>query len=146
MNHSTQRRKRTIIGTMAALIMVPLLLQGCIVFLSSVATVIMMKGEEHHTTTVLVKKTPSEVYAAMTRIIAQRPEIDVKRKDDQTFLIEAAGKNGNVTAKATAHNADVTQLIVTSDSQTDLSDADLALNVVKQICDELGIDYKVVES
>jgi hypothetical protein len=40
----------------------------------------------------------------------------------------------------------VTQLIVTSDSQTDLSDADMALKVVKQVCDELGIDYKVVES
>jgi hypothetical protein len=146
MNMATHRCPKTVTSIIALLVFVSLSLQGCIIFLSSVATVIMMKGEEHHTTTVLVRKTPAEVYAAMTRIIAQRPEIDVKRKDDQTFLIEAAGSNGNVTAKATAHNADVTQLIVTSDSQTDLSDADLALNVVKQICDELGIDYKVVES
>jgi hypothetical protein len=146
MNPATQRSKRTIIGTMAALIMVSLLLQGCIIFLSSVATVVMMKGEDHHTTTVLVKKSPAEVYAAMTRIIAQRPEIEVKRQDDESYLIEAAASRGNVTAKATAHSSDVTQLIVTSDSQTDLSDADLALNVVKQICDELAIDYKVVES
>ncbi len=27
-----------------------------------------------------------------------------------------------------------------------LSDEDLALKVVKQICDELGVEYKVVES
>jgi hypothetical protein len=38
-------------------------------------------------------------------------------------------------------------LIVTADAgKGNLSDEDLALNVVKQICKELGVKYKVIES
>ena len=122
-----------------------MLLQGCVVFLSSVATVVMMRGDKHHTTTVMVKKDPTAVYAAMIRIVERRSDIEILSKEEDTYFMEVSRGEAHATAKATDYGSGLTQLIVTADAgKGDQSDEALALNVVKQVCDELGVAYKVI--
>ncbi len=142
----TTHRKHKL-SVVALLVVTAIFLQGCVVFLSSVATVVYMRSNNHLTTTVLIKKTPDATYAAMNQIIEKTPDIKIINKEDKKYLIEASRGENKVTAKATPYGSGLTQLIVTADAgKGDLSDEDLALKVVKQICEELGVEYKVIES
>lgn len=146
MNSNTTHRQHKL-SVVASLLVTAIILQGCVVFLSSVATVIYMRSNNHLTTTVLIKKAPDATYAAMNQIIERTPDIKIINKEDKKYLIEASRGENKVTAKATPYGSGLTQLIVTADAgKGDLTDEDLALNVVKQICDELGVEYKVIES
>ena len=131
----------------AILIVTTIILQGCVVVLSSVATLVYMRSNNHLTTAVLIKKTPDATYAAMNQIIERTPDIKIINKEDKKYLIEASRGKNKVTAKAPPYGSGLTQLIVTADAgKGDRSDEDLALNVVRQICEELGVEYKVIES
>ena len=146
MNSNTTHRMYKLSGV-AFLLVTAIILQGCVVFLSSVATVVYMRSKNHLTTTVLIKKAPDAVYTAMNQIIERTPDIKIIKKKDKDYLIEASRGDDKVTAKATPYGSGLTQLIVTADAgKGDRSDEDLALNVVKQICKELGVKYKVIES
>jgi hypothetical protein len=61
-----------------------MLLQGCVVLLSSAATVAMMRGDEHHATAVLVNKGTTAVYAAMIRIVERKSAISALSKEEDT--------------------------------------------------------------
>lgn len=135
------KRMLTVMSIFAA----SMILQGCVVFLSSVATVVMMRGDKHHTTTVLVKKDPTTVYAAMIRIIERRSDIKILSKEDEKHFIEVSRGDARATAKATDYGSGLTQLMVTADAgKSDQTDEALALNVVTQVCDELGVAYKLI--
>ena len=135
------------LSVIALLVVTTIILQGCVVVLSSVATLVYMRSNNHLTTTVLIKKTPDATYAAMNQIIERTPDIKIINKEDKKYLIEASRGENKVTAKATPYGSGLTQLIVTADAgKGDLTDEDLALKVVKQICEELGVEYKVIES
>jgi len=146
MNSNTPHRLHKF-SLVALLLITAIFLNGCVVVLSSVATLVYMRSNNHLTTTVLIKKTPDATYAAMNQIIDKTPNIKIIKKKDKDYLIEASRGENNFTAKATPYGSGLTQLIVTADAgKGDLSDEDLALKVVKQICEELGVKYKVIES
>ena len=146
MNSNTIHRMHKL-SVVAFLLVTAIILQGCVVFLSSVATVVYMRSNNHLTTTVLIKKAPDAVYAAMIQIIERTPDIKTIKKKDKDYLIEASRGDDKATAKATPYGSGLTQLIVTADAgKGDRSDEDLALNMVRQICEELGVEYKVIES
>lgn len=127
------------------LISMLLVLQGCVVFLSSVATVIYMKSSNHLTTTVLIKEDPQTVFLAMNKVLQDNPDIIVGNKDDNNLLIEASRRSNKVTAKATRFGSGITQLIVTADAgEKGQTDEGLALKVVDLVCKELGVEYEVV--
>ncbi len=121
-------------------------LQGCVVFLTTVATVVKMRSSNHFTTTVLVKRAPADVYAAMLRVVERKSDVEIVSKDVDTYLLEATRGERHVTAKATAFNSGMTQLMITSDAgKSDRADEDLAFDAVRQICEELGVKYKLAE-
>ena len=127
------------------IIMTFLLLQGCVVFLSSVATVMYMKSSNHLTTTVLISEDPQTVYSAMTKVLQDNPDIKVENRDDDGFLIEASRGLNKVTAKATRFDSGLTQMIVTADAgEKGQTGEGLALKVVDLVCKELGVEYEVV--
>lgn len=127
------------------LISILLVLQGCVVFLSSVATVIYMKSSSHLTTAVLIKENPQNVFLAMNKVLQDNPDIIVGNKDDNNLLIEASRGSNKVTAKATRFSSGITQMIVTADAgEKGQTDEGLALKVVELVCKELGVEYEVV--
>jgi len=145
--NSNKTHRQHKLSVVALLVITTIILQGCVVVLSSVATLVYLRSNNHLTTTVLIKKTPDKVYVAMNQIIERTPGVKIIKKKDKDYLIEASRGENKVSAKATPYGSGLTQLIVTADAgKGDLTDEDLALNVVKQICKELGVKYKVVES
>lgn len=145
-SNKTQRKHK--FSVIAILLVAALILQGCVVFLSSVAaTVVYVRSKNHLTTTVLIKKSPDEVYAAMNKIIDRSPDVKVLNREDKKYLIEASRGKDKVTAKATLFGSSgLTQLIVIADAgERGQKDEDLALRVVRNICEELKVDYKVVD-
>jgi len=144
-SNTTHRQHK--LSVAALLVLTAIYLQGCVVVLSSVAAVVYMRSNNHLTTTVLIKKTPDATYTAMNQIIERTPDIKIINKEDKKYLIEASRGENKVTAKATPYGSGLTQLIVTADAgKGDLSDEDLALKVVRQVCEELGVEYKIIES
>lgn len=121
---------------------------GCITA-AVTATVMYVKGTMEHTATVKVQATPADTYAAMLRILERRPDVTVdKRDDDKRELKLSKGKN-KATARvkeAESGAAGMTELTVTArEGETDQSHEELALSIVQQVCDELGVPYEVVE-
>jgi len=144
MNSNTTKRMHKI-SVVAFLLAVTIILQGCVVFLTAVATVVLVRSSNHITTTVLIKKEPDVVYAALIRIIERDPDVEVIKKKDESYLVDAVRGESKGTAKATPYGSGLTLLIVTADAgKGDQSDEDLAFNIVKQICEELKVAYKVV--
>ena len=134
------------IPVVVLIISTAMLIQGCVVFLTSVATVVNMRGNKHHTATVLVKKSPATVYAAMNKILDIKTDVEVLKRDEQKNLIEASHGENRATVKAVDYDSGLTQIIVTADAgEEGRSDEDLAFDVVKLIVDELGVDYRVIE-
>ena len=145
MNIKTIHRKGFFL-TAAVLLSALFVLQGCVVFLTSVATVIKMKSSNHFSTTVLVKKQPADVYAAMLSVVERKDDVEIVSREVDTYMLEATRGEQHFTAKATAFDSGMTQWMITADAgESDRTDEDLALDSVKLICEELGVKYKLAE-
>jgi hypothetical protein len=145
MSIKTIHRKRFFLA--AAILLTALFaLQGCVVFLATVATVVNMGSSNHFTTTVLVKKQPADVYEAMLSVVERKNDVEIVSRDADAYMLEATRGEQHLTAKATAFDSGMTQLMVTADAgESDRTSEDLALDSVKQICEELGVKYKLAE-
>ena len=82
----------------------------------------------------------------MLRVVERKSDVEIVSKDADAYLLEATRGEQHVTAKATAFDSGMTQLMVTSDAgKSDRTDEDLAFDAVRQICEELGVKYKLAE-
>jgi len=67
------------------------------------------------------------------------------KKDDEKFVAEGEKGELNATIMATPLDDKKTQLIVTADAGKKETDKKLALQIITNICDKLGVKYTVVE-
>lgn len=133
-------------GLTLALMALAIVLPGCITA-AVTGAVIYVAGTLQYTATVELKAPPDKVYAAMLRILERRTDIKVDKRDDAKLKLEISkGKNQATAAVAKLADANSSELTVTArENETDMSHKDLALKVVQQVCDELGVKYEVVE-
>ena len=116
---------------------------GCV---AAIPVVIYYEAEKHYTATVQVDAKAADVYNTAVRLIGEKPDVKIKKKDDAKFLVEIERGKQYASIKAVSHNGNKTQLVVTADaSKKKEEDKELALRIVKDICDELGVKYKVVK-
>ena len=137
--------KRFLIGT-ALTLGALLTLAGCITA-ATIATIGYIKSQSEHTAVVHLDPTPDEVFRAMQRIVADRPDLTIKKEDPQKYTMHV--NKDNNTAKATAKRLDTgkTELKVTASAKEEqVTHEQLALRVVERVCTELGVKYKVVEN
>lgn len=133
------------IPEVAFLVSALLIIQGCVIFLSAVATVIMMNGNNHFATTVLVKKDLEPVYAATIQVLENEPDITITQIQGEAHLIEAMLAGSEATIKVAAYGPKLTQLIITADADgSDSSIKDVALTVVRRICEKMDVSYKLI--
>lgn len=132
-------------GPMLVLMGLALVLSGCIT--AAVATtIIVVAGTMQYTATVEVSAPPDKVYAAMLRILERRPDVTVKDRDDEHRHLEVSKGKNTAKAEVKLAKSGLTELTVTArENETDMSHKELALKVVQQVCDELGVKYQVVE-
>jgi hypothetical protein len=107
--------------------------------------VVYKKATKFHTATLEVNVKANDVYRAALLIIEEDPELKLLKKDDEKFLAEAEKGELNATIMATQLDDKKTQLIVTADAGKKETDKELALQIITNICDKLGIKYTVVD-
>jgi len=118
---------------------------GCITA-AVMATVVYVISKTEYTATVEVKAKPADVYGAMLRILKRRPDVEILKRDDARYLLEIRkGKN-----KATGHVSSTAGgwallKVSAQEGETEASHEELALRIVTQVCDELGVRYRVIE-
>ena len=114
---------------------------------AAIPVIIHYESTKHYTATVQVNAKPQAVYQTAIRVIEGKPDVEIAKKDEAKLLVEAdRGKKQSVSIHAASVDANKTQLIVTADAgEKQQEDKELALKVVKAICDELGVNYTVVK-
>ena len=118
-------------------------LSGCFL----VAVPLIVKAiNSGHTATVEIKPPPDEVYAAMLRIVASIPEVELLKRDDAKHIVEMKRGKDRATGRATLQDSGYTELTVTARAgEEGQDDKGLAKRFVEKICNELGVPYRVVE-
>jgi hypothetical protein len=110
---------------------------GCVGFWTMVGTTIYMKSNKHHTVTVRLKADPAAVYAAMLKV-TERNGVEIKENDPEKFLV--AGLRGEQYASCFVEDIgnSMSQLLVTVDVMKEKTHEAFALQIVNNICSEVG--------
>jgi hypothetical protein len=110
------------------------------------ALIIHTEGSRQHMVAVKVPADASRVFAAFVDQLEQRPEVSIINRNDTAYLIEVSHDGKHVTGQVTELDARWSLLYVWADAgDSHMSGHDLAVSVVEVICDELGVNYEMVE-
>ena len=139
----TSRAARRATWLAACVLLVSMM--GCITA-AVTTTVVYVISKMEYTATVEVTVKPDEVYGAMVRILQRRPDVEIVKRDDAKHLLEVRKGKNKATAQVSSTDGGQTLLKVTAqEGETEASHEELALRIVTQVCDELGVQYRVVE-
>ena len=112
---------------------------------AAVPVIIYYQSTKHFTATVQVDAKAEDVYQTALRIVEEQPNVKLVKKDDEKLIVEAKLEEKEGSIKAVPISANKCQLIATADAGDKEADKEMALRIVKRICDELGVKYTVVE-
>ncbi|KPK09647.1 MAG: hypothetical protein AMJ68_11560 [Acidithiobacillales bacterium SG8_45] len=111
---------------------------------TSAGLVVYTKGAQQHTATVQIARPPTEVYAAMLRIVAKRPDLTVINNDEKRYLLEVAKGEKRLTGQATELDAYSTLFFIWADAgASGQSGQNLALTAMRELCAELKVECKM---
>lgn len=114
--------------------------KGC-----QINVIVYKMGTEFYTAEVMVQAAANDLYSSAIGIINDDPAIELLKKDDKKLQVVA--RKGKLLAKIELNKFDSgnTELIVKADAGKKVAaDKELALRIVKRLCDTLGIRYEVV--
>ena len=130
------------------LALVVIVATGCGVGLATGAAVVYYKTKgDDQTATVELKAQPDAVYRAAIASAEENPTLTIVKRDEAERQLEISKDQKTVTFKITELSPGVSKLTVSSKKAEagESSGTDLALEGVKRVCDELKVEYKVVE-
>jgi len=130
----------------AALVIVSALiaLAGCVAAIP--AAVVYYEDDHRYTATADVEASAPSVYAAAQRVIIADDSLKITKRDEKGLLLEADKGSQFVSIKAAALPGGKTRLVVMADKDVKGADQTLAVDLVKRICDSLGVTYTLVKS
>ena len=109
------------------------------------ALVVHTAGSKKHTAAVQVPVAASEVFATIVRLVGDRPDLLIESSNDKAFLIEVAKGSRTLTGQVTSLGADRSLLYVWADAgDSGVTGEELATSIVEIVCDELGVEYELV--
>ena len=109
------------------------------------ATVVYTAGSKKHTAAVQVPVAAPEVFASIVHLLEEKPDIVVENRNDKAFLIEVSKGSRSLTGQVTSLGIDHSLLYVWADAgSSGLTGEELAIDVVELVCDELGVEYELV--
>ena len=109
------------------------------------AKVVYSAGSKQHTAAVQIPIPASEVYAVFVRLLVSESGLEFESRNDQAFLIEVAQDGKNLTGQVTKLGAEASLLYVWADAgESGITGQELAISVVERVCDELGVEYELV--
>jgi hypothetical protein len=119
-------------------------LAGCVAAIP--AAIVYYEDEHRYTATADVDASAANVYAAAGRVVNADASLDITKKDDKGLLLEAKKGSQFVSIKAAAVPSGKTRLVVMADKDVKGADQTLAVDLVKRICDSLGVTYTLIKS
>jgi hypothetical protein len=110
------------------------------------AAVIYYQSKGHQTATVELKAKPDGVYQAAIAAAGKNPAITIVKRDDADRKLEISKDQSTITLEVKALSGDASKLTVSSGKAKEgESGTDYALDAVKRVCEEMKVEYKVVE-
>ena len=126
------------------------MLTGCVPLpgssVTNATTVVYTAGARQHTADVELPVTPPVVFEALVRLIKERTDVEVVDRNDKAMLIEVAQENERrITGQVTKLGAGNSLLYVWADAgSSGQSGREMAISAIELICEELGVDYELV--
>ena len=109
------------------------------------ATVVYTAGSKKHTAAVQIPIEASKVFVTIVRLLEQKPDYVIENRNDEAFLIEVAKGAKSMTGQVTSLGPNRSLLYVWADAgESGLTGEELATSVVEVVCDELGVEYELV--
>jgi hypothetical protein len=109
------------------------------------ATVVYTAGSKKHTAAVQVPVPASEVFATIVRLIEEQPNVVIENRNDKAFLVEVEEGGSSLTGQVTSLGSDRSLLYVWVDAgDRQRTGRELATDVVEIVCNELGVEYELV--
>ncbi len=109
------------------------------------ALVVHTSGSKKHTAAVQIPLAAPEVYATIVRLVEDNPDHNIEDRNDKAFLIEIEDSGRSMTGQVTKLGPDRSLLYVWVDAgNTGLTGQELATDIVEIVCDELGVEYELV--
>jgi len=141
-----ENRQERMVRPVAALVLVSTLLAlaGC--FAAIPAAVVYYEDDHRYTATADVEASAASVYAAAERVVIADDSLKFTKRDEKSLLLEADKGSQFVSIKAAALPEGKTRLMVMADKDVKGADQTLAVDLVKRICDSLGVTYTLVKS
>ena len=135
----------------AVLFVSAILVSGCTALpggtVSNAATIVYTSGASQYTAAVELQVPAAEVFEAMVRVLKEHPDIEVVKRKDKAYLIEVTqGKERRITGQVTSLGSGSSLLYVWADSgSSGRTGREMAISGVEIICDELGVEYELVQ-
>jgi len=122
---------------------------GCVVFLSAVAaaTIYYFSGDDAITIEAVLDKPAETVFAALIEEVNKVEGGEIKDKDDENLSFIATRGDRKAECVITKLDDKKCQLKVVADAGLDDKEKDmhLAMKIVTRVCNNLKIDYRIVE-
>jgi hypothetical protein len=144
------RKSKRVFSSSAALSVVAIVLVGCAPLpgssVTNAATIVYTAGASQYTAAVELPVQPPIVFEAMIRLVNERPNVEVVDRNDKAFLIKVAeGPERHLTGQVTKLGSGNSLLYIWADAGgSGQTGQELAISTVELICDELGVDYELV--
>ncbi len=135
----------------AVLFVSAILVSGCTALpggtVSNAATIVYTSGASQYTAAVELQVPADEVFEAMVRVLKEHPDIEVVKRKDKAYLIEVTqGKERRITGQVTSLGSGSSLLYIWADSgSSGRTGREMAISGVEFICDELGVEYELVQ-
>jgi len=104
-------------------------------------------SKTHDIAEVELKATPEAIYQNAINIAKKTPDVKIVKQDDKKMTLEFSKGERDATLKIKAKKDGFTLLTIESKKTKDNEEKtpNLVLESVKKICDEMGVQYKLVE-
>jgi hypothetical protein len=148
--HGLIKKLKRSFSPSAALSVAAVLLAGCAPLpgsgVTNAATVVYTAGASQYTAAVELPVQPPIVFDAMVRLVNERPNVEVVDRNDKAFLIKVADESErNLTGQVTKLGSGNSLLYIWADAgSSGQTGQELAISTVELICDELGVEYELV--
>ena len=123
-----------------------MLASGCLATAATVGVIHITRSLGGETATVEVEATPRQVYDATVRVVNSDPAVTLVSKNDAGMTLSASRGDETASASVASLGANRAKLTVTGRSPGGReASASLARRAATRVCQELGVQYKIVE-
>jgi hypothetical protein len=138
--------KDWMVRSVAALVIVSALIALAACVAAIPAAVVYYEDEHRYAATADVEASAASVYAAAERVVITDNSLKITKRDEKGLLLEADKGRQFVSIKAAALPKGKTRLVVMADKDAKGADQTLAVDLIKRICESLGVTYTLVKS